>query len=176
MESPNNSTIILKIKQSNRKHVLLVATYRGWKHPGEEDSSTKKGINKPINRIHEIRETINNLTNLKIPLLWSGDINIDMHKKNDNHHRADLKAIKPIFVDCLTKNNLALVNKEPTWFRVGKRESLLDLFIVSHPHHVLNCNNVTNMLSEHAGVKLDLNISLELQKQQFITVLAIQHL
>ena len=37
-ELPNNSTIILKVKQSNRKNVLIIASYREWRHPGEEKS------------------------------------------------------------------------------------------------------------------------------------------
>merc|ERR1711954_344041 len=96
-------------------------------------------------------------------------MNIDLNEKNDAHLRADIRELKPMIKDLMIRNNLALINTEPTWYRPGRRRSLLDIFLMNHPHHVVKCNNVHNMLSEHDGVVLELNISLEMRKPQFIT-------
>ena len=148
----------------------MIASYREWKHPGDEDSSTKEGISNQVQRINEISNIVDNVNKLKLPIIWSGDLNVDMLKRNDNYHRADVRAVKPIFTDCLGRNNLAVMNKEPTWFRPGKRDSMLDLFILSHPHHCAKIANITNTLSEHAGVTIEVNLNLNTQKKQFITI------
>ena len=90
--------------------------------------------------------------------------------KNDVSNRADLRILKPMLEQIIIKNNMALVNTEPTWFRPGKKRSLLDLVIMTHPQHSLSCKNVINILSEHSGVLLELNLALDVPRKQFITV------
>ena len=133
LESSNNSMIVLKIKQTNRKYFALIATYHEWKHFGEDDALTKEGINNQLKRMKEITEIVKEVKKMKIPIIWAGDINLDMNPKNDTSKRADVKVLKPMLIDCMIENNLVLINKEPTWFRIGKRESLLDLYLLSHP-------------------------------------------
>ena len=103
-------------------------------------------------------------------MIWAGDINIDLNPKNDTNMRADVRELLPILNECINSNDLVLINKEPTWFRPGRKKSLLDLFLLDHPQHVLSCKNVINITSKHAGVLLQMNLNLEIQKQQFITV------
>ena len=110
-----------------------------------------------------------NATKLNLPVVWGGDMNIDLNERNDSFLRADLRELKPMMKNLIISNNLALINTQPTWFRPGRQRSLLDIYLMSHPFHVIKCNNVTNMLSEHDGVLLELNLSLEMRKAQFIT-------
>ena len=118
----------------------------------------------------ELEDMIKEVAKLKLPPIWMGDINVDMNPKNDVLSKPDLKIIKPMFEDILSSNSLAIINEEPTWFQPGRRESLLDLFVMSHLEHSISHSNVINVLSQHAGVILDLNLALSPPKKQFITI------
>ena len=81
LESNNNSTMVLKIRQTNRKYFILIATYREWRHMGEEEALSKEGIMKQVERMKEISKIVDNASNLNLPIIWAGDVNIDMNNK-----------------------------------------------------------------------------------------------
>ena len=87
LESDNNSTIVLKIRQTNRKFFILVATYREWKHSGDEEALAKESIANQIKRMDQIEKIIEEVANLKLPIVWGGDINVDLNPKNDVSRR-----------------------------------------------------------------------------------------
>ena len=96
-------------------------------------------------------------------------MNIDRNIKNDINLRADLKELTPRFDDLLNTQGLVVVNKELTWSGPGRRKSLLDLFVLDNPQLVMNCINIVNIMSEHAGVSMTINVALKKKNQQFIT-------
>ena len=73
-----------------------------------------------------------------------------------------------MFDDIVNNNDMAMINKEPTWHRPGRRRSLLDLYTVDNSHLITKTENVTNILSEHSGVTIDIILSLKTAKKQFL--------
>ena len=170
MESLNNSTIVLKINISPRKFFVIIGSYREWKHPGGADALSTEGIKNQVTRLNELGSVISKVKSMGYPVIWAGDLNIDRLHKNDSSKRADLRVLTPIFDSFINDYDLVQFNKDATWFRPGKKPSLLDLFLLDNPQQVVSCSNVTNILSEHAGVLLTINIDLKHRKPQFITI------
>ena len=99
--------------------------------------------------------------------LIGGDINIDRNKNNDPLSRPELRALAPIWEECITDNNLIQQNFKDTWHMPGRRSSLLDLFYSSKPELISNIENTTNLLSEHDGVSLNINTKEAQLKPQY---------
>ena len=68
-----------------------------------------------------------------------------------------MRALAPIWEECISDNNLIQLNFKDTWHMPGKRSSLLDLFYCTKPELVSNVDNTTNLLSEHDGVNLHIH-------------------
>ena len=149
--------------------MVIVGTYREWKHPSDPDALSTQGIKNQIKRLEEIITLIIKVKARGYPVIWGGDMNIDRNIKNDINLRADLKELTPRFDDLLNTQGLVVVNKELTWSRPGRRKSLLDLFVLDNPQLVMKCINVVNIMSEHAGVSMTINVALKKKNQQFIT-------
>merc|ERR1711954_110786 len=66
-------------------------------------------------------------------VVLGGDLNIDHCQDNDPLSRPELRALFPLWEQCLLENDLCQINKKNTWHRAGKRSSLLDLFFGSVP-------------------------------------------
>ena len=45
LESPNNSSIVLKFKESRSKDIYIVGSYREWRHLGGPSATSTLGIN-----------------------------------------------------------------------------------------------------------------------------------
>ena len=153
-ESDSNSTIILKVEISPRDYVILIGTYREWKHPGAPNALSTSGIALQVQRLKQIKILITKSKALGHPIILGGDMNIDRNPKNNINVCADLRELSPIQNDIINSSDLAILNKEPTWSRPGQRKSLLDLLFVDKPQMVLRCLNIPNSMSEHSGVKL----------------------
>ena len=89
-----------------------------------------------------------------------GDINIDKNFKNDPMSRQEIKALSPIWDQCMLDCGLVQMNFKDTLHMPGKRLCLLDLYYCTKPEMVSDINNVTNFLSEHDGVTLNLHTKI----------------
>ena len=169
-EDDYNSTTVIKFKDGKSKWVHLVSIYRQWKLKGEFNAFDKEGIKKQVERLksqcknlHKIREETDNI-------IIGGDINIDKNLQNDPTNRPELKALTPIWDKCMLECGFIQLNFKDTWHMPGKRSSLLDLFYTTKPQMISGVANVTNILSEHDGVTLNLHTKNLKVKPQFEVV------
>ena len=91
-------------------------------------------------------------------------------KENNPLDRYDLKLLIPKLEDFLEENKVAQMNFKATRHQAGQRSSLLDLWLSNCPSKCSEISNVTNLSSEHEGVKLTLNIKGAVIKRQFAVV------
>ena len=165
-----NSTTVIKFKDGKSKWVYLVSIYRQWKLKGDFNAFDNEGIKKQIARLktqcinlHKIRKETDNM-------IVGGDISIDKNLHNDPTNRPELKALTPIWDQCMLDCGLIQLNFKNTWHMPGKRPSLLDLYYTTKPQMISGVENVTNMLSEHDGVKLNLHTKNLRVRPQFDVV------
>ena len=112
LESNNNSTIIIKVKEAKSKNMYIIGTYREWRHLGGPNSTSTLGIKLQKERIEQISAMISSIGSLgpQTTIIWGRDLNCDRNPKNDPTIRPDLRVVTPIFNDIITKNGLAQVN------------------------------------------------------------------
>merc|ERR1712081_26333 len=79
----------------------------------------------------------------------------------------DIKNLIPILKDFQSKFNITLVNHEPTRYRHGQRQSLLDLILTTNPQNITDIVNVPNFCSEHMGVLCKIRIEQIILEEQF---------
>ena len=82
--------------------------------------------------------------------------------------RPDLRVITLLFDEAVNKTELAQLNFLNTWHRVGKRSSLLDVFLSNKPHRATEIVNVENMMSEHERILLQLDCKASMRQKQFL--------
>ena len=101
---------------------------------------------------------------------------MDKYKKGNPLSRPELKALSPIWDLCMLENNLTQINFKNTWHMVGKHSSLLDLYYCTAPEVINGVTNVTNILSEHDGIKLNIHTKEKHIKAQCIVKQIYTHL
>ena len=81
--------------------------------------------------------------------------------------RQEFKALRPIWDQCMLDCGFVQMNFKDTWHMTGKRSSLTYLYYCTKPEMVSGINNVTNLLSEHDGVTLNLHTTITRNISQF---------
>merc|ERR1711954_407544 len=89
-----------------------------------------------------------------------------MDKNPDN----DLKALEPTWEQFISEFNMSQINFKPTWHMPGKSPSLLDIYYADCPNQIDCVKNVSNLLSEHDGVYMQIHTSEKVKKCQFKTM------
>merc|ERR1711954_552990 len=162
-----NSSIAIKAKDGTNKWIAIMGIYRQWKLIGDQASNSTEGIKKQVTRLKKQCENINLLCQNFNNCLIGGDINLDRNKKNDPFSRPELRALTPIWEECISGNNLIQLNFKDTWHMPGRRSTLLDLFYCTKPELISNVENTTNLLSEHDRVNLHIHTKEAELKPQF---------
>lgn len=96
-----------------------------------------------------------------------GDINLDKNLHNNPMRRPEMKALSPIWDKCMLDCEYVQMNHTDTWHIPGKRSNLLDLYYCTKPDNVSGINNVTNLLSGHDAVMLNLHTKTIRNNPQF---------
>ena len=102
-------------------------------------------------------------------IICGGDLNLDRNKSNDITKRPDLRVLMPVFNKCLARNDLAQINFLNAWHTLGRRSSLIDLFLTNKPQKITEVRNEVNILSDHEAVLIKVDCLKEMRRQQFIT-------
>ena len=166
-EDSVNPAICLKIRDGRNKWFALYGLYRPWKASG--DSEDSEGIRKQVSRLNSMCNQINLICKDFKKVLIGGDLNIDHCLENNPLSRPELKALYPIWEQCIIDNDLCQMNRKNTWHRPGKRSSLLDIFFSNCPNLIDGVQNMVNTLSEHDGVRVNFHTSEIISKPLFTT-------
>ena len=94
----------------------------------------------------------NNVLKKGKPTMILGDLNIDRIENNDPKRRQDLKNLIPLLETFQVDNNIVLINKKPSRFRINQRPTLLDLVLTNKPELISETKNICNHCSEHDGI------------------------
>ena len=177
LEHPENSTIVIKTKETRAKSIFIIGTYRKWRHLGGPDATSTSDINLKKQQIEQLSKLVANIKSLSPinSIIWGGDLNCDRNPRNDNMSRPDLRVVTPIFEDIINSNGLAQLNFENTRHRPGSRNSLLDVFYSDKPHRVTDVTNIENPLSEHEAVIMTFDCKSVMRTKQFITTRSYQN-
>ena len=163
-EDNTNPMIVVRVKETRGRHLVIVAIYRQWKAPGETEANTAEGIGRQCLRLKDMTKNINALCDEKYEIIIGGDLNIDRHLPNDPLRRPEVRALTPILEDIMMSQNIAQLNFIPTRHQNGCNSSLFDLFLSNIPERISNVENFTNITSEHEGVSMILHTKTQIKK------------
>ena len=100
-----------------------------------------------------------------------GDLNVDRLRQNNLMDRYNLKLIIPKQEDFLEDSKLAQMNFKAMRHQRGQQSSLLDLWITNFPDKCSEIGNLTNLSSEHEGVKMTVRVKGAIIESQFTVIL-----
>ena len=165
------SMVVLKVKMSRGKSLIVVSVYRQWQLPPEMRTDPSKcGPAAQLDRWSRIMNSINNLNHKNDPMVVIGDLNIDQWATNDPLSRPDLKQLNDMLESTKLACNLEQMNHKPTRFSAGQNPSLLDLFLANIPQNI-NCISTYNSnIADHLCVSMQVHIKELSFKQQFLKI------
>ena len=69
--------ILIRIKETKGRHLVIAAIYRQWKAPGETGANTADGISRQCARLRAMTDKLSNICEEKYKLLIAVDLDID---------------------------------------------------------------------------------------------------
>ena len=172
--TPDIPSIWIEVINTHHKNVLICSLYREWKTLTNTQSvSTSNSLQHQIDRIEIINNQIARATTEKKPKLIMGDINLCMSDWNVPDY--SWKNLADLWRSIIKENGLSYEFLGPTYFSNYIKEdgrtktSCLDHIYFTDHSNFKNPRKLTNSLSDHVPILIDLKISAkEKQKSRFI--------
>ena len=95
-ENDFNCAIVIKLKQSKKKHTLLIGAYRQWKSVGSTNPYSSDSTYNQVIQMKHLMSLFQKVLDEGSTVLVGGDLNVDRHLPNDPLGRADLKDLYPM--------------------------------------------------------------------------------
>ena len=132
--------------------------YRQWKLIGDMDPHNESGM--PPRQVDQCNRKIEPIKSLPIntTIIIAGVYNIDHIVENDSRSRGDLIPLYEILEETKNHHNLCQLNYKYTWWRFGRKKSLLDLFYFNIPNHINYIETVHTPFSDHLIVKCQVHM------------------
>ena len=87
-------------------------------------------------------------------ILLGWDANIDLSPNNNTNERYDIKDVAEDYMDYMNRNNMVLLNHEPTRHWSGSKSTLIDHFVSNAPAHIDNIITQHSCIADHDLVSL----------------------
>ena len=153
LEDDTTPCIVIQVKISTRKSIIIVGYYRQWKLLDQTNPDSTRHPDHQMARFRRFRAIMDKVNRTGLPFIINGDINLDRVMANNPYSRGDIKDTLPLLDELIDDLNCTQINWKPTRFRAGQSPSCLDLVITNCPGKVADIEPVINLSSEHEGIK-----------------------
>ena len=118
-------------------------------------SPDRIGLPHLIAHFQRLAQVLKDESKSGVPLVMTGDINIDQCHDNDSLSGHDMKKLNKVLTDIKTYTGMAQLSFKPTRFdRAGHGKSLLNLLLSNAPENINNIETIHGHISDHMVVKL----------------------
>ena len=149
LESPNISSIWIKLKVGRRKFVAIGGYYRQWRLPHETGFNNTGSSESQLKRLNCFIGQAKRAKQICQRVHIQGDVNIDLSVNRDQQARPELSQLFARYSDFLTNEEFTVLNKDFTRYQSNCRPSTIDHIVSNSPGSVDNVLTIPGLISDH---------------------------
>ena len=126
LEEDDISIIWIKLKKGPWKNLIIGGYYRQWRLPHQSGVDNSGSTTSQLLRFKRFLNQVSNARKICNDVVILGDINIDIHDKNDTMAKYGMKELLEVYKSYMINNNFTVLNDEPARYSANDRPSLIN--------------------------------------------------